>query len=742
MEEWFARVDEDGKPTCLMGHTQSFPRRKKDAECFLKQEFKHAVAKTEKCKCTDKDYECDFNFAREDGKCVAKGPIIPPDGVCRDAKPDDTFKGTSGYRKIPGNSCEPTEEMDDKYKDVDRKCSELAGTPSPSTPATDEIEQTQKSFEEDWDAWEKHYLERGDSSSSEGETVIMRGKKGSKFGPIYITDDHGKKWHSPKDLKDEKIIGIVPHPTFKDMVYFVTTGKKVIYTTDRGRTFHSFKAPTEASPGQNPLTFHPDKKHWLIWVGKECESDDDCFGVASFTKDGGDHWRPAGLDGRYVQRCEFTGSSAYKYPGRKEEQIICLKREKKGKSKDNPMVLVSTSDWFDNEKVRATNVKDFATMSEFIVVATEDTEKETLQASASLDGTTFAAARFPYGFEVPHQLGYTVLDCSTHAVNLFVATEIAEGRGHGTILKSNSNGTTYGLSVKNVNSNDEGYVDFEKMFGGVQGVALVNVVANPDEKGSAPKRLQSKITHNDGSQWAYLAPPPNDDFGKFSCQSKHGDEKCALHIHGYTERRDFSRAYSSRSAVGIMFAWGNVGEALGPQKDADTFMTADAGITWKRVKQGRWTWAIGDQGSVIVLAQTTDTGHKKTKTITYSLDQGESWKDHEFSSDEVAVWDVTTMRAGASRNFLLWGKDDKGAFTLNLDFSGFSERVCKVDDDAEKSDYYLWSPRHPMQEDGCLFGHVSQYLRKKADRKCYNDFRLQALYGEQTCACSREDYEW
>lgn len=742
MEEWFARVDKDGKPTCLMGHTQSFPRRKKKAECFLKQEFKHPVSKTENCECTDKDYECDFNFAREDGKCVAKGPIIPPEGVCRDAKPDDTFKGTSGYRKILGNTCKETKEMDDKYKDVERKCSEIGGGGGgkPSTPATDKIEQIENVFDKDWDRWEKHYLERGESSSSEGETIIMRGRTKSKLGPIYVTENHGKEWHVPKYLKEEEIVHIVPHQYFKDMVFFITTGKKIIYTTDRGRTYHSFKAPNEPSDDVMPLSFHPDKKNWLIWNGKKCESSDDCFGVVSYSKDGGDHWQTGGSI--YTRRCEFTGSRAYKYPGRKEEQILCLKHEKESKAKDNPMVLISTNDWFDNEEIRQKNVREFATMAEFVVVATENSANKTLQASASLDGATFADALFPHGFVVPHQHIYTVLDSSTHAVNLFVATSM-DGNlcNYGSILKSNSNGTSYVVSVGNVNCDEDSYVDFDKIAG-LEGVALVNVVANPDAESSAPKRLQTKITHNDGAQWAYLSTPPNDDIGKFPCQSS-GDEKCALHLHGYTERRLRGNTwYSSESAVGIMVAWGNVGDSLGPRKDSDTFMTTDAGLTWKRVKQGQWTWAIGDQGGIIVLIQTTSVSRKKTKSLVYSLDQGKTWKEHEFASDEVEVWDVTTLRSGSSQNFLLWGKGSKGPFTLKLDFSGFSEDVCKVDDDPDKSDYYLWSPKHPMQPDGCLFGHVSQYLRKKSDRKCYNDFKLQPLYGKEDCKCTREDFEW
>ena len=68
----------------------------------------------------------------------------------------------------------------------------------------------------------------------------------------------------------------------------------------------------------------------------------------------------------------------------------------------------------------------------------------------------------------------------------------------GDILKSNSNGTYFGISVDYVNRNQEGYVDFEKMIG-LDGIALVNVVSNPHEATISKKAdLQTLITHNDG----------------------------------------------------------------------------------------------------------------------------------------------------------------------------------------------------------------------------------------------------
>jgi hypothetical protein len=68
----------------------------------------------------------------------------------------------------------------------------------------------------------------------------------------------------------------------------------------------------------------------------------------------------------------------------------------------------------------------------------------------------------------------------------------------GNILKSNSNGTYFGMSAQHVNRDDRGYVDFEKMIG-LDGIALINVVSNTDEAiVSKSKTLQTRITHNDG----------------------------------------------------------------------------------------------------------------------------------------------------------------------------------------------------------------------------------------------------
>lgn len=740
MEDWFARVDDKGKPTCIMGHTQRYRRRKKDAECFIKQEFKDPVAEMAQCDCADQDFECDYNFKRDGDKCVAAGPVAAPKDACKNAKPDDVFKGSSGWRKIPGDDCK---RVGGKQKDeqVEHKCKE--STAPPVSKPSGKIKSAKIDFEGDFTSFEKYYLEKGDDSQDSDETVIARpiNMESQKGGQVFLTHDHGKTWKQPAALKGESFWSIMRHHYFKEMAFFIKDSADVTYTVDRGLHFHEFKAPnppdtTLAAP---PLVFHPDRKDWLIWLGKKCETKTkECFVEASLSEDRGDNWKSIK---RYVQRCEFTGASQYRW--RDNRQILCLVKSREGSEAGIPLDLVWSDDFFKGDQVVQKNVKDFATMAEFIVVAAEvkvdkEKDKTTLQAFASLDGKTYAATKFPYNFEQTHKSAVTVLDSSTHAVNMFVPTVSKSNHKYGTIIKSNSNGTEYVVSISGVNCDEHYYVDFEKMLG-LEGVALVNVVTNLD-KVDEPKKKQTKITHNDGALWRFLPPPKKDAEGKgFACRSDEGDEGCALHIHGYTERQDRRKTYSSAGAVGLMFGIGNVGPSLGDIKNADTFMTTDAGISWTNVKKGAWSWAFGDQGSIVVLVP-----RGKTKMVSYTTDEGKTWADYEFAEEEVDVQDITTVSSGGSRNFLLWcKKGNASVFTVNLDFTGLSSAVCKYNEaDDSKSDYYLWQARHPLQKDDCLFGHKSSYLRKKTDRSCYNGNKIQQLRKIEICECTREDFEW
>lgn len=741
MEMWSARVDENSKPTCLMGHTQSYRRRKADADCFIKNEFEDPVPVTESCSCTDEDFECDFNFVRsEDRKsCVKAGALVVLEGQCKD--PKGTFMGSSGWRLIPGNDCKRVSgtQKDEKVK--------LDCEGSVAAPASGLISHHQEVFG-GLNFENKVYLERtgvstGLKTGEDDETVLMRTEDG-----VFLSHDHGKSWTQPDTLKNEDILQIYPHSKFNDMVFFITGTEKVWYSTDRGDNIRSFNAPYPPNRDRLPvISFHPKNKDWLIWTGaKNCDSKEGCHSVASVTMDRGDSWKTMQ---RYVGKCLFIEEPTHKLTEdehlRREKLIYCESREREDSdTTNNPMQLVSSTDFFSEDpEIHLSNLVDFAAMSEFIVAASKDDNGKTLKASASVNGDKFAEAHFPHGFVVDHQQAYTVLDSSTHAVFLHVTTNAEEGREYGTIIKSNSNGTNYVRSLDAVDRDTVGYVDFEKLIG-LEGVAVVNVVANYDDKNYSKdgKKLKTMITHNDGAEWDYLPPPQKDaDGNKFGCSGN--IMKCSLHIHGYTERRIKSHTYYSQSAIGLMMGTGNVGEYLtldkGSDSDVATFVTADGGISWTSVKKGKYMWEYGDQGSIIVIVK----DNQKTNMVHYSLDEGKTWDDYQFSDEEVMITDITTVPSDNARNFLLWGNEDK-LMTINLDFSGLTDVPCKLDEtNVEGHDYYLWRPKHPKMDDDCLFGHVSQYHRKRPEAKCYNGRMIPHLHDiSKNCSCTRQDFEW
>ena len=728
---WPARLGDDGKPSCIMGHKQFFRRRKADAECFIDEEFKDPVPEFEPCVCTKADYECDYNFERSEDrtKCMPVVPITPPEGACEKKDGGGTFKGPSGWRMIPGNECtrQGGEELD---LEIERPCSD-----SVKKPVSGDIAVEKTNFNADrFSEW--YYLERADTAIGTDETLVMR----TSEQDIFITRDHGKSWEPI--LKGEPITQIAPNPHHHDAVFFLTGSREVHYTIDRGDRFGKFSAPERPSALRLPtMRFHPEYKDWMLWSG--AVGNDDHTNIW-LSKDRGDRWD---VMVRYARKCEFMTREGQAHG---DQLIFCEQYEDENPTKN--LMLLSSDNFFADSKVQFPDILDFATMSEFIIVATRNEDKTSLKVDASVDGQTFAPAEFPKNFQVTHQQAYTVLDSSTHAVFLHVTVNPTEDHEYGAIIKSNSNGTSYVFTLGAVNRDTDGYVDFEKMQG-LEGVAMVNVVANKDEtNGGEKKKLKSMITHNDGAEWALFPPPKADALGNdYECvkEADKATQKCALHIHSYTERSDKSATFSSPSAVGLMMAVGNVGEYLTRKDDeaTDTFITRDAGITWQSVKKGSYMWEYGDQGSIIVIVKES----QPTKSLFYTLDEGVKWTEFEFSPDrDMQIDAITTVPSDTSLNFLLWGRElgagaKRGIFTVAVDFSGLKERErkCELDEaNPEKGDYKLWEPKHPMQDSNCLFGHVARYHRKRTDTDCYNGKMIDHLHSiSQNCSCTRQDFE-
>lgn len=728
-EKWYARLDEEGNPSCIMGHKQWYRRRKADADCFVDEEFKDPVPEFEPCLCAKEDFECDYDFIpSEDGQeCIPAGTLPVPKDQCDDQ--EGKYMGSSGFRRIPGNGCNENDEGSVRLdRDVERPCKDTVKAPPSGRISNEKTSFSAGRFEEYF------YLERTDRSTGNDETVVMR----TDERKVYITKDAGKTWD--QILKDEEITAIYPHQFFNDVVFFLTGGKRVFYSVNRGATIEEFEAPADPTRDRlQILSFHTDYKDWLIWTGSvDCDGsrNGQCHNVAFFSEDRGATWEHRI---RYVNKCEFIKEEGR---GGSEKLVYC--EQYQDEKPDNPLQLKWSDNWFADDHKPFDDIIDFATMAEFIVVAARrEDDRDALTCHTSVDGKTFADARFPPSFEVPAQKAYTVLDSSTHAVFLHVTVNNREESEYGSIIKSNSNGTSYVMSLDGVNRNDRGYVDFEKMLG-LEGVILVNTVANTqDADQGKSKKLKTMITHNDGAQWAPLQAPPKDAEGhNFECDVE-DSKKCSLHLHSYTERRDPRATFSSPSAIGLMMGVGNVGGFLGRKPDADTFITRDGGVEWHPVKKGNYMWEYGDQGSIIVIVEE----EVATKSVFYTLNEGIDWLEYQFTDEDFTVAAISTVPSDKSRNFILWGKDSASGSkiaTVNLDFTGLAGKQCELDEkDPEKGDYYLWEPKHPAQKDNCLFGHVAQYHRKRPEAQCFNGLDFQHLHSiARNCPCTREDFEW
>ncbi|KAJ6485837.1 Oligoxyloglucan reducing end-specific cellobiohydrolase [Mycena sanguinolenta] len=708
-EKWYAR---SAKGECLMGHKQWYKRRKPDVDCYVGEEFTDPVGHQEPCPCTDADYECDYNFVQVDNKCVAAGPEPIPAGIC--TSPDQFYQGSSGYRKIPGNTCTGG----DKEDTVSKKCSN-------AQPAPGEI--IHQTFQFPSEIVQHAYFK-------DSATILVR----LKDNTIWQSSNEGFTWD--QKFPGENFLAFYHHKYSSDRAYLITSTEKFFITTDSGRTWLDLTAPTPPNTFRaQVLRFHPDESDRLIWTGnKDCEGGPlarDCHAEAQYTSNNGRDWK---FVAKYVVNCAWAKDTKLDAD---PTEILCESyKDKSGSQRffqaDNPLALVEGSSYFTKTKQLFDQVVGFAKFSEFLVVAEMDPQRRALNLQVSLDGVKFAAGMFPPSMH-PETHAYTILESSTGSLFLHMTMSEAPNPYWGNILKSNSNGTYFGLSVENVNRDDRGFVDFEKMIG-LDGIALINVVSNPHEAAiTGQKALQTRITHNDGGTWKQLTPPQKDSLGNtYECQST----SCALHIHGYTERPDPRATYSSPSVVGLLMAVGNVGESLARYDQSDTFLSRDAGFTWEEVHKDAHLWEFGDSGSILVMAN----DEEPTDHVLYSTDEGLNWHEYRFTDEKMRVRSIVTVPSDTSRRFILIvaAPHSDVSTVVHLDFSSLTSKQCVLSvDDPGHDDFELWSPAQERQEQ-CLFGRQTLYHRRVRDRDCVvgNQPKAQERI-ERDCLCTRADFE-
>lgn len=418
----------------------------------------------------------------------------------------------------------------------------------------------------------------------------------------------------------------------------LTKGATHYRTADRGRTWQSFTMPVSPAFVPFPLSFHSDPTSYgyILYQGTKCVKNpigwgSVCHDETYYTKDAFSSESKLLLS--ETSRCQFAHSSKDFKHDAPHDLIYCVAFDTESTTGAHALSssrLYASTDFFENEShvvdlgigKNARGVLAFAIVSKFAVVALKD-----LSASAgdmllyvSVDAQTWARAHFPHQTSAQlRENAYTIVESTTHSVAVDVLLHAQATVG--TLFVSNSNGTFFVQSLQNTNRNEMGFVDFENIYG-VEGVGIANIVANAEEvqgRGAA-KQLQSRITFDDGSSWSRIQPPSTDVSGnRISCDPSDA-EKCSLHLFSVTSPHNFGRIFSS-PAPGIVMGVGSIGDRLLPYDQCDTFLSTDAGITWKMVATGARKYEFGDQGSILVTVDDED----GVNEVRWSSNLGNTW---------------------------------------------------------------------------------------------------------------------
>ncbi|KAI3402982.2 VPS10 [Candida oxycetoniae] len=711
-ENFYARqVGDSNSPTCVYGHKEKFKRRKQDAQCSVNKLFEDVKAIEEPCECSEVDFECSLGFMpsqKGGNKCIPDPREL--------AKLCLSEKELRIYDKnlINGNQCKYGSKKLEDFRTLEAiKCSDYVNPDGDSVGDEQAIQVHLNEIE----GGLMQYAYVGTDDDKLADNVVLQ----TADSHAYISNNGGISF--VKVPVHDKITGFFTG-TVSGQVILVTDSDKIYVSDDGGALLTTVKVPAKFSSSVfRPVGFHATNTKKFIWLGEAC-SGGDCKTTGYFTSDEGTSFKKLLED---VVMCDFVGA-IFKEPA--DNLIFCSKVAEDGKkslwsingSKQPEMI-------FDN-------IVGYAMTGSYVVVAV--IKDGSLEAKVTGDGKTFADADFPKDLKVKEHQAYTVLDSSAGSIFMHVTTSSEDGFEYGTLLKSNSNGTYFVTSLEYVNRNKVGYVDFDRIEG-LEGLIMANVVANHRNE-KAPKRLQTLVSRNDGSEWDYLVPPAG---GNYKCSGS-SLSKCALHLHGFTERQDYRDTYSSGSAIGFLIGVGNVGEYLTDYDEASTFLSIDGGVTWSEVKKGVYMWEYGDQGTILVLVNAND----ETDTLLYSLNEGKSWNEYKFSDNKVRVLDLATVPTDTSRKFLIFAahpKDIRDTLSFSIDFTNIYSRQCQLDlDNPENDDYEFWSPYHSNGEDKCLFGHESKYLRRLQERSdCFiGAAPLSQGYKQiRNCSCTRRDYE-
>jgi hypothetical protein len=173
-----------------------------------------------------------------------------------------------------------------------------------------------------------------------------------------------------------------------------------------------------------------------------------------------------------------------------------------------------------------------------------------------------------------------------------------------------------------------------------------------------------------------------------------------------TERYQSGYLFSASSARGLLIGVGNVGTKLKPLHYGDTFLSRDAGLTWKQIAKGPHLYEFGNHGAIMILVAQ----NRNADILLYSIDDGLTWCHLSVADkdiDEVRIRDVIIEPSSTQRSFLLIGRYSSNRSVIDqsvaiyLDFSPLFPKMCN---NTNHEDFESWKVSI-MTNTTCHMGH-------------------------------------
>jgi len=578
---------------------------------------------------------------------------------------------------------------------------------------------------------------------SDKKTVFVRSQKNF----IYRSGDEGRSWERQnwkmeKTSADEEKSGILSFhasPVDSSKIFFRGSGKQHWLTLDRGLHYQ----PLDPAFVIKEVKMHPTESEWMLAShltdGCKKSSRVDCNMEVYLTQDLGKTWK---LLQRYVAQFEWApAADGQLKPGMEKSSIFMVTYAMH--SGNQPFGVWSakatfsrSDDLWKTQYALLPRGNRFLFLDKFIFVAVVNKhhENQVNLYVSSEGGKIFKKARLPFQLT---EHSYTILDTSEGSVFLHV-NHGDYNTGYGNIYLSDSEGLRFSLSLRNNKRDAQGRCDFEKVQG-IEGIYITNEQINTDGGMKERPKLRTKITFDKGGKWAAIKPPIATNTGKeFACNPTE-DASCTLHLHGVTD--SWGPFYSSKNAIGMVMATGNVGKHLSDKEDeVHTFMSRDGGLTWQMARAGSHIYEYGDHGAIIVIAD----DRKASTEVYYSWDEALTWNELHFSDTPTEIENIVIEPQATSQVFVMYGTRGEQGVLFQADFSNLHEPQCKGVDQAgdPSSDYELWSPSDGRPDGSkCLLGHQVRYTRRRRAAACFNGEEYERSEFRKTCPCAEEDYE-